>query len=275
MIFISYAQLVKDIVAWSEELPRDLDVIVGVPRSGMVPAAVLALHRNVRLTSVDDLRDGRVFLGGFRDQHRKLKKGLVLDDSILTGKSIFRAGDALKGVKGIKLFYGGVYLKPGAESTAYLHCRKVQTPRIFEWNWLHSCWITKACMDIDGVLCRDPTKEENDDGLRYRKFLHTVAPRHIPTVEVHTLVTSRLEKYRMDTVKWLQRHGVLFKNLIMHPAATKKERQKAGDHAKRKAIVYRQSGYPLFIESSTKQAQAIAQFTGKPVLCTDSMSLYQ
>lgn len=273
MIFISYKELATDVIKWSENLPRDLDVVIGVPRSGMLPATILALHRNIRLTSVDDFCKERCLSGGQRDTHKKLKMGLVLDDSILTGRSLREAADKLKKCK-LKLFYGGIYLRPEAETSTLLYYKKVPIPRIFEWNWLHSYWTQRSCMDIDGVLCRDPTIKENDDGLRYRRFLHTTTPRHVPTVEIHTLATSRLEKYRLDTEKWLQKTGIRYQNLVMHPAETKKARQKANDHAQRKADAYIKSGCHLFIESSERQAVEINKLTSKPVLCTDTMKLY-
>lgn len=274
MIYISYAELARDVAAWSEDLPRDIDVFIGVPRSGIIPATMLALHRNVRVSTVEEFRDGRIFRGGHRDQHKEVKKVMVIDDSLLSGRSIMAAGDELKHITHLQVLYGAVYVKPGSESPAWFFHRKLELPRIFEWNWLHHFWMHAACVDIDGVLCRDPTREENDDGLRYRKFLHTVPPRYIPTVQIHTLVTSRLERYRMDTEKWLHRHGVLYKNLIMHPAGTAKERRKLDNHAKRKANTYRHRDYQLFVESSERQAIEINTRTGKPVLCTDTMTMY-
>lgn len=63
-------------------------------------------------------------------------------------------------------------------------------------------------MDIDGVLCADPTPEENDDGEKYRHFLLNTPPLFIPKVTIGTLVTSRLEKYRPETEAWLQKNHV-------------------------------------------------------------------
>lgn len=274
MIYVSYAELAKDVVAWSEKLPRDIDAFIAVPRSGVIPAAMLALQRNVRLSTVEEFRDGRLFRGGNRDQHKDIKKVMVVDDSLLSGRSIIAAGDQLKHIKHLKILYGAVYLKPGSESPAWLYHRKIQLPRIFEWNWLHHFWMKKACVDIDGVLCTDPTREENDDGLKYLKFLETAVPRHVSTVYINTIVTSRLERYRKPTVKWLHKHGITFGKLIMHPAGTAKERRQAGNHAKRKAHVFRSPEYELFIESSQQQAQEIHARTKKPVLCTDLNVLY-
>lgn len=274
MIFISYAELAKDILAWSEKLPRDIDAFIAIPRSGVIPASMLALQRNVRLSTIEEFRDGRIFQGGFRDQHKEVKKVMVVDDSLLSGRSMVAAGNQLKIHSHIEVLHGAVYLKPGSESPAWLYYRKLPLPRIFEWNWMHHFWLQHACMDIDGVLCRDPTREENDDGIRYQGFLRSVMPRYLPTVQVHTLVTSRLSRYRLKTVTWLQKHNIQYKELIMHPAGTAKERQSAGDHAKRKAQVYRDCTYKLFIESSAKQSKEINNYTHKPVLCTDTMKLY-
>ena len=273
MIYISYAELAKDIIAWSEKLPRDIDAFIAVPRSGVIPASMLALHRNVRLSTVEEFRDGRIFRGGLRDQHKEIKKVMVIDDSLLSGRSMIAAGNHLRHFKHIEVLYGAVYLKPGFQSPSWLHHRELPLPRIFEWNWIHHFWLQRACMDIDGVLCRDPTREENDDGIRYRSFLRSVEPRHTPTVQVHTLVTSRLNRYRVETATWLAKHNIQYNKLIMHPAGTAKERRSAGDHAKRKAQVYRDSIYKLFIESSAKQAKEIHAYTHKPVLCTDTNEL--
>lgn len=272
MIYISYEELARDVLAWSYQLPRDIDVFVGIPRSGIIPATMLALHRNVRFTSLEDFRNGRILRGGFRDQHENIETAMVIDDSILSGKSMQRAIKALSSLRHLKILYGAVYTHPNIQEYKYFKIKP--TPRIFQWNWLHHFWLNKACMDIDGVLCRDPTSEENDDGPRYRKFLRTAEPLNIPTVEVNTLVTSRLEKYRLDTIRWLRKWNVHYKKLIMHPAKNAIERRQLKDHAKRKAKVYLSKDYQLFIESSNKQAEYIHAKTNKPVLCTDTGYFY-
>ena len=46
---------------------------------------------------------------------------------------------------------------------------------------MHHSFLNDSCLDIDGVLCRDPSPEENDDGPRYEKFLTETNPLVIPT----------------------------------------------------------------------------------------------
>lgn len=273
MKFVSYERLIKDVVNWSSSLPLDYDVIVGVPRSGMLPASVLALHRNVALADIHTFAHGGTFEGGFRDQHQKRSKALVLDDSILSGRSMEAARKKLADVKDWEIDYAAVYSNNG-HSNWVRSFRCLPIPRIFEWNMFHSYWAKQACVDIDGVLCRDPTVAENDDGPIYLNFLRTVAPRHRATVQLHTLCTGRLEKYRSATVDWLSRHGIVYENLVMHPARSKEERMQLRDHAIRKAEHYHRSPCKVFIESSDWQAKEIYKISGKPVICTDTMVIY-
>lgn len=96
-------------------------------------------------------------------------------------------------------------------------------------------------MDIDGVLCVDPTPEENDDGPRYREFLLNAQPLFIPRTEVGTLVTSRLEKYRPETMAWLKKNHVKYDKLVMLDLPNKEARQRANCHASFKAKEYKLS----------------------------------
>lgn len=266
--FVSYAQLSRDIADWITRLPRDIDAVLGVPRSGIAPASMLALFRNIKL---GDLRG--CFKGGHRDPRVSIKKALVLDDSSLTGKSLLRARARTKDLP-FKCIYGAVYASKRAAPHLDVYYKILPTPRIFEWNLLHHSLLSKSCVDIDGVLCVDPTQRENDDGPRYLKFLKSAKPLYIPTVKVAALVTNRLERYRKPTEEWLAMHGVDYGQLIMHPAKSKRERQ-TWQGPNHKSSVYQLTDHRLFIESSDKQAKRIAEITGKPVICTDTMELFQ
>ena len=69
---------------------------------------------------------------------------------------------------------------------------------MFEWNYLHHDGYSHlCCYDIDGVLCEDPTDEENDDGDRYKNFILNAPLRFKPFAPIGFLVSSRLEKYRI------------------------------------------------------------------------------
>ncbi len=149
----------------------------------------------------------------------------------------------------------------------------VPQPRMFQWNVMHHWFLGQSCVDIDGVLCADPTNEENDDGPAYEKFLRGALPLHRPSRKIGYLVTSRLEKYRPQTEAWLARHGVQYGKLVMLDLPSKKERQRQSAHGTFKADFFRNSDAVLFIESEYDQALKIANAAGKAVLCWETQEI--
>ena len=271
MKFISYKQLTKDVIDWAQQLDQDYDAVIGIPRSGMLVASILALHWNIKLGDLGGFVVGAFFNGGHRDQVKTVKKVLMVDDSINTGKSISKAKKLCRG-SSFEIHYGAPYVKGNMQ--AWLHYQVVSLPRIFEWNVFNHYWLRRACVDIDGVLCRDPSKEENDDGARYRNFISSANPRYTPRVKILSLVTNRLEKFRSETEAWLKQHGIQYESLHMIDLPTAEERRSKGVHIIHKASVYKDEKYSLFIESSERQSIGIAQATNKPVLCTDLMRMF-
>jgi orotate phosphoribosyltransferase len=278
----SINQLNQDVVNWQRSLPSEIDLIVGIPRSGLLVANLLALHMHLPLTDVDGLEAGRLLGAGARitsGNHIKASNSalciLIVDDSFNTGTTMRAVAERFKGTDiGDKLMFGAIYVSPGSPKSMldFWH-EEVPLPRVFEWNILHHPSLSRACMDIDGVLCPDPTLDENDDGINYRNFLNNAPVTLVPSVEIGWLVTARLEKYRLETETWLAKSGIRYKELLMHPAATARERQAAADHAAFKARIYKQKRAWLFIESSTNQAMEIANLSQRPVYCTEARQM--
>ena len=189
-------------------LPRDFDLIVGIPRSGMFPANLLALYLNLPVTDLDSFRNGHIYQTGERGKTfnmTHIRKVLVVDDSIATGNAINKCRTLLKALNdNYEIKYCAIYSVPEHTRSVDYHFEILDYPRFFQWNIMNHGILKKACLDIDGVLCVDPTPEENDDGPRYREFLLNAQPLFIPRTEVGTLVTSRLEKYRPETMAWLK-----------------------------------------------------------------------
>jgi len=278
MNFRSIANLNETITRNLHRIPRDVDLVVGIPRSGLLAANIIALHLNLPLTDVDGFLSGRVFASGARlpsprrDFVSSAKKVLVVDDSILSGDSMARTREALDAVsKRFDFVFLAVYTSLIARSKVDIGLEEIIGPRMFEWNFMHHCDLVKCCVDIDGVLCADPHDEDNDDGTRYARFLSGARPLRLPSVPVGWLVTCRLEKYRRPTEEWLTRHGVTFGRLMMMDCSSKQERQ--GMHARFKADVYRRTRAVLFIESSHQQAVEIAIRARRPVLSVENCEI--
>ncbi len=272
----SFNDLNETIVKNLHKIPSDTDLIVGVPRSGLMAANLLALHLHLPLTDVQGYLEGKILPSGWRVGDSTLnfsskKNVLVVDDSLATGRAMEEVKKKLNNsYKEKSVQYGVVYMNPEAKDQVDVFLEKCSMPRIFEWNMMNHIIINKSCVDIDGVLCEDPTPEENDDGENYLKFLKNAKPLLRTNYRVHALVTNRLEKYRSQTEEWLARHGISYDELIMRDFKTQEERRAANNYGSFKGKVFSdKSSARLFIESSFSQAKVIVSSAGKPVYCVD------
>lgn len=273
MHFRSIKNLYEDVWSNLHRIPDDIDLVVGIPRSGMLPATIIALARNVPLADLEGFVEGRLLSTGHtrRDTDleptRRFRHVLVVDDSCRTGESLREARAKLAGMANPPRFtfvvgYGPVTPAPEVD----IALATVPEPRVFEWNVMHHPLVSRSCFDIDGVLCVDPLEHQNDDGPAYLEFLKRAVPLHRPRRQIAMLVTSRLEKYRAETEDWLARNGVNYGELRMLDVPDAETRRRLRLHGSFKAQVYRESDCALFIESELHQARDIARLSGKPVL---------
>jgi uncharacterized HAD superfamily protein/adenine/guanine phosphoribosyltransferase-like PRPP-binding protein len=267
----------------ASKLPRDIDLVVGVTRSGMLAASMIALKLNLPLSDLrafernEDVDHQETIPQSAHPLHKPqaAKKVLLVDDTMDTGATMTAAMQRIDRCYEGEVVTLAAFVVPEAQGRVDAFLEAVPQPRFFEWNIMHHEIIGHACLDIDGVLCEDPTEDENDDGERYIKFLQTAAPLHIPTTHAAHLVTSRLEKYRKETEEWLERHGVRYGQLHMLDLPSAAERRRLNAHHKRKAEVYKNDpNAMLFIESEKRQALEILEYAKKPVFCIETNQMY-
>jgi uncharacterized HAD superfamily protein len=277
MNFRNISDLNQTILREIHKIPRDFDLIVGVPRSGMMPANLLALYLNLPYTDLHSFINGHIYKAGERGQYfdiKQFKKVLVVDDSVASGSAMIKCKDSLAHLESeFELKYCAIYVIPGKQHFVDYAFEFVGIPRYFQWNIFNHSTLDKACFDIDGVLCVDPTPEQNDDGPKYRDFVLNATPLYIPKAKLGSLVTSRLEKYRSETETWLKNNGVKYDKLVMLDLPNAKARQKANNHGTHKANEYKKSHYNLFFESELHQALEINRITKKPVFCTQNFEM--
>lgn len=262
-------------------VPPDVDLIVGIPRSGLLAAMFFSLYLNKPVTDFAGLAERRLLATGKRplragegnvfDSARRI---LVVDDCVSQGTEMdkARARVAELGLADRCTFLA-VYSFPEHPEKADIVLETIPRPMAFQWSCMHSRNLASFCVEIDGLLCADATTAEDDDGANYLRFLENARPLFTPVVEIGWLVTCRLEKYRPQTEAWLARHGIRYRNLVMMDHPTREAREAADRHAEYKARVYTESGAELFIESNSDLARKIAERTGKPVLSFETNAL--
>ena len=282
MVYRSYKDLAGCLRRNAWKVPSDVGLIVGVPRSGMIAALMLAELLNRPCATLDDFASGRVMACGGRGRLARVgDRVLVLDDTVSGGGAMRAARERLEPLSGSgKVIYGCVYAE-GRDAKGMVDVwledlwREGEDLWLYEWNILHHYGRrTRLWMwDIDGLLCKEPPDER--DTAAYEGYLAEALPMAVPTTPVGAIVTYRLEKYRSATEEWLLRHGVRYGSLVMFPASSHGERRRMQPPADFKAAAYLGAPWArLFLESDARQALRINGLTGKPVFCYEDGRMY-
>jgi len=284
--FVTTARLMEDAKILASKLPADASLIVGVARSGLTVASMVAmiLHRPIEIVrqSRNDLIEGG---NGWRLTGNTTANGpvVVIDDTCMTGNSLKHVMPLVRKVHP-NAISATVYCNPHARQKPDIWVRDLPWPHLLEWNLFNSVLSPNMAVDFDGILCHDPqTSADDDDGPRYERFLRETKPLYLARkVPIPLIVTARVEKYRPQTEAWLKRYGVQCTRLVMAPWATSAERRRH-DMAEFKAEHFRafirqhKRGLkpPLFVESDRHLAARIAKLSGGLVVCPAAGRCYK
>jgi orotate phosphoribosyltransferase len=286
MHYRSVTDLNLALVDWHSRLPHDLELIVGVPRSGLLAATLLALHMNLPVTDVDGLLAGRVLGAGTRYKTGSRSKGnaeellqsvrkvLLLEDYVLSGRSLQKVRARIDAaVLPHSIVYGSVYADPAKVHLLDHHYELVTPPTYLEWNIFHHPWMEKSCVSLEGVLCQTPPADESRGEERFEQYVAAARPLMSTTKTVGHIIASRAERHRAATEDWLARHGIEHHQLHMLGGTEAAVRGDGQSEAERKARIYTEVDGALFFEQSWDQAREIARRTGRYVFCTETRQM--
>ena len=276
-LFRSFDDLLLDLHEWIVRMP-DISAVCGVPRSGVIVASMLATLMNLPIVTVDALQRGDLTWRPSCSKRLSFQSGkiLIVDDTLWSGGTLDEVQKSLPEEIRRNCLFGVAYVNTANrdlvdtfafEVTSIKHC--------FAWNYLRDIHARNVLTDMDGVLCEDWKGDINDgDKENYIRWLENVTPRIRPIYPVLGIVTGRVASNRTATENWLQQNFVAYRNLVMpFPSNASRIGQCVGT---RKSQVY--LSYPeasLFIESNFQQAEIIFQQTKRPVLCTDTLEMFQ
>ena len=289
MKYISFDDLTQTIRKNIFKVPRDIDFIIGVPRSGMIAASIISSYLNVPLIDVNSFIAGLEPTGGsrlnyFTKNHQKTGKALVVDDTVFGGTAMNNTKKKLSSQTDLSFIYMCVYLEGVGSNVVDVYLEDVrqytdENNRIvlYEWNIFqhHNKFMETCLYDIDGVFCVEPPDERNEE--EYLKYITNAIPMFIPRTKLGGIVTYRLSKNREITEKWLAEQSIQYNELIMFKADSWQERHDSRISSEMfKATIYAERpNAKLFVESSDYQAQRIAQMSAKPVFCVETNKMYQ
>ena len=184
--------------------------VLGVPRSGMLPASMIAMWLNLPLYYLDENNNAKILsgatdFGGIRMKDFNNRQGriLVVDDTMY-------AGTAMKNIKSRLLedvYFATVYFRPESEFKPDFYAKELKSPHLLEWNFFDSGYLKDSIFDFDGIFSPNVPYEICIDEERYIEYIKNVKPlpHRIPKRRCKGIVTARLEKYRSITEDWLRR----------------------------------------------------------------------
>lgn len=245
--FITNEMLINDTLSLINKLPK-IKGVLGIPRSGMIPASILSTVMSVPLYSISDgnisILNNASKAGGSR-MSRWVNPSddlpiLVIDDTSFSGAAMINLRSYLKdNYPDAKFLFTTVYHEPsiaqsyfGNDDLLNIINIELKFPHILEWNFFDAHPTQFGMFDLDGVFCPDCSIEIDCDERKYINWMLNVEPfkNRIPKLfHPMAICTGRPEKYRAETEEWLSKHNIKYNKLFMWEG-TKAERDRNGRH---------------------------------------------
>lgn len=280
MYYKSYSDLINDIKAgFSLLYSHHFDLVVGIPRSGMIPAYMISLGLNVNCTTVQAfIKNEELSHGSTRKAANKIRfpqeasRVLLVDDSIQSGSSLKGILNEIPPELKTKITSLVVYGVESVRTDVDIILKRVPLPRMFEWNIFHHSKFSEFCIDMDILVSLNPEYKygPNDRFKLEKTFI-------LPNNNFHSLVTGIPEEYRKKTEQWLMSQNIKFDNLIMYKANNAEGEIGTNNHKNsyyHKAVYYKQSNLLLYITNDPLLAKAICEIATKPVFCAKNNTMY-
>jgi len=282
MNFRSLSDMNKTIAQNLHKVPSNIDLILGIPRSGLMAANVLAMHIQLPVSDSSSFIEGRIFS---RDENLNWQQTnvanynniLVIDDSLRSGRSMKKVRTELISTYPDKKFiFATVYMDKRSKDKADIYFEVCPVSRIFEWNIMNHKQISNFCIEMDGVLCESINSEYIDNREEYIDAIENARPKYRFRRKIGYIITKRPEEFRKQTERWLKKYDIMYKELIMQDINTSEVNSKNKNISLVKAKHYKKHVYSrIFIESSFDCAYDIAHLSGKLVYCVDKAMIIQ
>lgn len=272
-----------DLIRLSQGLARELasenfDAVIGVARSGIIAASTIAVELHLPLFSVSPVSGRLHALGsGWRlgdEGNATPRAALLVDDTVANGHTLEKVRST---IKEIPIAAGAAILvNPDKRETVDFAAATYPLPHYLEWCFVNTQWARNMAFDFDGILCDDPAFPDDDPA--YAQFLINAPAKYLPRLLPAVIVSARCEWTRQDSLKWLTRHRLRPRELILWQGDpddrwTDPDRVAnwKADHLRR---LRNSHDILIYAESDPRQAAVIAAQADIAVLCPAAGTVY-
>jgi len=249
--WISTADLAQRAVELVPRIPPGITRVIGIPRSGMIPASIIATMLHVPLYTLRKNTIQPVGAGVRMRDHRERKGETVLvDDTVHNGKTLKQLRLECDEIQG--MLTAVCYARQEAAHVADLVGQFLPTPHFLEWNFPNCFYAKHLSWDMDGIICHNPPRDNE--------------PYLLPRItEVGSIVTARPESERERTLSWLDTWGASTRSLVMWQGS-ERDRWNAKAIGSWKADETAKAGSEFYVESEPEVADQIRKH-GVRTLC--------
>ncbi len=187
--WIPTTQLVEDTARLFSYLPGDIDAVLGIARSGLLPATQIAvmLHRPIYTvgtfavdpSAITHCGGGWRMLGALPQTTAAPRKLLIVDDTAWRGIAMQRIKWlAARRWPQAKIVTAVIYAHSQTLHLLDFAACCYDGLHYLEWNLFNTGHVDPATggglvSDLDGIFCPDIAREDDDDGPRYLAAIRT------------------------------------------------------------------------------------------------------
>jgi hypoxanthine phosphoribosyltransferase len=237
-----------------------VDLVVGIPRSGLLAGFFASEALRRPMTDLVGLREGRILFpvpGPMPAPLQGRLRVLVIDDSVNSGISLQQVRERLSDLSDrIEVTVCAVYGPRRRCRHVDMVLEKVGNPHVFEWNALHHDLLADATVDLDEVIMGDDTAADP------RLF-------RAPTKPIGFALTTLPAARHPATMKMLQGRGVEIGQLVHVHAAS------AAELAAAKADAFCGLPSTFYLARTAATASVVAAQSGKPALSLDTQRMHR
>jgi orotate phosphoribosyltransferase len=281
----SVEQLNRLVSSWvSAGGAEPYDVVVGIPRSGMLAGSLIALAAHLPLTDLRSAGAGLPPQGGLRSPRAEsgAQRLLVVDDTVNSGANMQLVRQQLAASPHVDLAAVttmAAFASPRGRRHVDLCLETVDWPRVFEWNVLHQPEVLAgACVDADGLLWPAPAAAGPCDssgpgqtgwpGQEGAGAVSTGAGGYRPSARVGVVVALEPPGGVAEVRARLAERGVDAAEVVVVAAPAADAVGACCGTVAAKSRLYRERQATLYYCSAYCRAVGIANGSGRPVYWT-------
>src|SRR5512137_1553837 len=144
---------------WLNSMSSDFDIVVGIPRSGLMTASMIAIEFGKPLSTPDQIIEGKFWITKTNTKNLRINidtsKILLVDDSAGTGSTMLQAYNLIKLYKPDIQIRTLATLVSDPASPDYLYKRFTRKQPVIVRALMHNAFIPPVAYDMDGVICED------------------------------------------------------------------------------------------------------------------------